>query len=100
MDFVEATGPIYVGKLPGDALGISSASASEEPAPRLDPALDRATKITIADKVLRAMSLMTSFARLVLLVGGLPYHLIEGGVHVMRIVDGARDLLQLDWPQE
>eukprot|EP01037_Dinobryon_pediforme_P017261 gene17261-17451_t len=67
--FVEATGPIYAAKLLGDALGISGAPVSDEPAPRLDPALDLATKITIADKVLRAMSLTTGFARLVLLVG-------------------------------
>ena len=67
--FVEATGPIYVGKLLNDALGLHRAPAPNDPAPRLDPALDLETRITAAETVLRAMSLTTSFARLVLLAG-------------------------------
>jgi uncharacterized protein len=67
--FVEATGPIYVGKLVSDSLGLKRASAPNDPAPRLDPALDLATRITAAETVLRAMSLTSRFARLVLLAG-------------------------------
>jgi uncharacterized protein YbcC (UPF0753/DUF2309 family) len=67
--FVEATGPIYVGKLVSDALGLHGASAPNEPAPRLDPALDLATRTKAAETVLRAMSLTSGFARLVLLAG-------------------------------
>ena len=67
--FVEATGPIYVGKLLGDALGLDGAGAPKDPAPRLDPALDQAARVSAAETVLRAMSLTTGFARLVLLVG-------------------------------
>ena len=67
--FVEATGPIYVGKLVSDALGFHGAAAPNDPAPRLDPALDLATRIKAADTVLRAMSLTRGFARLILLAG-------------------------------
>ena len=67
--FVEATGPVYAGKLVGDALGLAGAAAPDDPAPRLDPALDVAIRIGAAETVLRAMSLTAGFARLVLLVG-------------------------------
>ena len=67
--FVEATGPIYVGKLLSDALGLHSASAPNDPAPRLDPSLDLARRIKAAETVLRAMSLTRDFSRLVLLTG-------------------------------
>jgi uncharacterized protein YbcC (UPF0753/DUF2309 family) len=67
--FVEATGPIYVGKLIGDALGLHAPSTPNEPAPRLNPALDLNARITAAETVLRAMSLTGGFARLVLLAG-------------------------------
>ncbi|MDI1366435.1 MAG: DUF2309 domain-containing protein [bacterium] len=67
--FVEATGPIYAGKLVIDALGLHASAAPNDPAPRLDPALDLATRTKAAETVLRAMSLTTNFARLVLLAG-------------------------------
>lgn len=67
--FVEATGPVYVGKLIGDALGLHGASAPDEPAPRLCPALDLVARTTAVEAVLRAMSLVSNFARLVVLVG-------------------------------
>jgi uncharacterized protein YbcC (UPF0753/DUF2309 family) len=67
--FVEATGPIYVGKLVSDALGLHAAAAPNDPAPRLDPALDLGARTAAAETVLRAMSLTTGFARLVLLAG-------------------------------
>ncbi|WP_426029446.1 YbcC family protein [Caulobacter sp. DWP3-1-3b2] len=67
--FVEATGPVYAGKLVSDALGLHATTAPNDPAPRLDPALDLATRTTAAETVLRAMSLTTNFARLVVLAG-------------------------------
>lgn len=67
--FVEATGPVYVTKLLSDALGLHANPAPNDPAPRLDPALDLPTRTTTAGTVLRAMSLTSNFARLVLLVG-------------------------------
>ena len=67
--FVEATGPVYAGKLVSDALGLHATTTPNDPAPRLDPALDLATRTTAAETVLRAMSLTTNFARLVVLAG-------------------------------
>ncbi len=67
--FVEATGSICAGKLVGDALGLHGAPAPNEPAPRLNPALDLATRTKAAEVVLRAMSLTSGFARLVVLAG-------------------------------
>jgi uncharacterized protein YbcC (UPF0753/DUF2309 family) len=67
--FVEATGPIYVGKLVGDALGLKATPAPNDPAPRPDPGLDLETRTGAAETVLRAMSLTGNFARLVVLAG-------------------------------
>ncbi len=67
--FVEATGPVYAGKLLSDALGLHGGPSLDDPAPRLDPGLDLATRTKTAETVLRAMSLTTGFARLVLLAG-------------------------------
>lgn len=67
--FVEATGPIYAGKLVSDALGLHRAAAANDPAPRLNPALDTTSRIKAADTVLRAMSLIKDFAPIILLVG-------------------------------
>lgn len=67
--FVEATGPIYAAKLLNDALGRQATAAPNDPAPRLDPALDLDARATAAETVLRAMSLTGDFARLVLLAG-------------------------------
>jgi uncharacterized protein YbcC (UPF0753/DUF2309 family) len=67
--FVEATGPIYVGKLMGDALGLNGARVPNDPAPRLVQALDLAARTKAAETVLKGMSLSGGFARLVLLAG-------------------------------
>lgn len=67
--FVEAAGPIYVGKLLIDGFGLHNASAPKDPAPCLDPSIDLASRIDTAERVLRAMSLTSGFARLVLLAG-------------------------------
>jgi uncharacterized protein YbcC (UPF0753/DUF2309 family) len=67
--FVEAMGPVYAGKLVRDALGLSEGKLPDGPAPRLDPALDLEAQVTAAVTVLKAMSLTTGFARLVILAG-------------------------------
>ncbi len=67
--FVEATGPLYIGKLVVDALGLRTTHAPNDPAPRPDPALDLGARTKAAETVLRAMSLTTNFARLVILAG-------------------------------
>lgn len=67
--FVEATGPIYVGKLIQNSLGWTHNAVPRDPAPRFDPALDLAARIGMAESVLKAMSLTERFAPLVLLAG-------------------------------
>lgn len=67
--FVEATGPVYAGKLLRDALGLPHGAHGHDPAPHLDPALDLSARAQAAEAVLRAMSLTAGFARLVLLAG-------------------------------
>lgn len=67
--FVEATGPVYVGKLLKDTLGLKAPALPHDPAPVLDPALDLPARINAAKAVLGAMSLTRDFAPLVLLVG-------------------------------
>jgi uncharacterized protein YbcC (UPF0753/DUF2309 family) len=67
--FVEATGPIYVGKLLRDGLGRRAGAAPNDPAPRLEAMLEIGARVTMAASVLRAMSLTEGFARLVLLTG-------------------------------
>ncbi len=67
--FVEATGPVYAGKLVRDALGLGPSHLPHDPAPQLTPGLDLAQKLASAEMVLRAMSMTDGFARLVLLAG-------------------------------
>lgn len=67
--FVEATGPIYAGKLVRDALNLAPNDVPGGPAPRLDPALDLAAQTNAAETILRAMSFTENFARLVVLAG-------------------------------
>lgn len=66
--FVEATGPLYAGKLVRDSFGIGG-KATAEPAPQMDPAIDLETRVGMAKSVLMAMSLTDTFARIVLLAG-------------------------------
>jgi uncharacterized protein YbcC (UPF0753/DUF2309 family) len=66
--FVEGAGPLYVGKLVRDALGLGVA-AGQDPAPTLDPMPDLAARTEAAETVLRAMSLTQGFARVVLIAG-------------------------------
>ncbi|MEM6462329.1 MAG: DUF2309 domain-containing protein [Pseudomonadota bacterium] len=67
--FVEAMGPVYIGKLLRDGLGFRRAATPNDPAPRFDPELDPDARIDAAETVLRAMSLTQGFARVVLLAG-------------------------------
>lgn len=67
--FVEAAGPLHVGKLLRDGLGLAKASKTAEPAPRFDPGLELDTRVGIAEGALRAMSLTLGFARVVVLAG-------------------------------
>jgi len=66
--FVEAVGPLYAGKLFGDALRRGRPPA-EEPAPVFDPPLAVAEKLALARGVLQAMSLPEPLAPIVLLIG-------------------------------
>lgn len=67
--FVEAAGPIYVGKLLGDSLRLHGAPESDEPPPLLDPTFGTEQRVQATEAILRAMSLTSGFARLVLIVG-------------------------------
>jgi uncharacterized protein YbcC (UPF0753/DUF2309 family) len=67
--FVEAAGPLYLGKLVCDAVGLDTKRLAAGPAPMPTLSLDAATKVATAAAVLRAMSLTARHARLVLLLG-------------------------------
>lgn len=67
--FVEATGPIYVGKLLRDALGMDPAKTPDKRAPVLDESFGLADRVGAAIGILNAMSLTENFAPLVLLFG-------------------------------
>lgn len=66
--FVEAAGPAYLVKLVHDALG-RAAPAPAEPMPRFDPPLPLEASIDVGEAILRAMSLTTGFAHLVMIAG-------------------------------
>jgi uncharacterized protein YbcC (UPF0753/DUF2309 family) len=67
--FVEATGPIYVGKLLRDGLALTRQTPPNDPAPRPAVLIDLEARLMMAANVLKAMSLTDGFARLVLLAG-------------------------------
>jgi uncharacterized protein YbcC (UPF0753/DUF2309 family) len=67
--FVEAAGPIYIGKLLKDALGLKANPVPRDPKPFADPATGASTRVGMAASILGAMSLTTEFAPLVLLAG-------------------------------
>lgn len=67
--FVEAAGPLYVGKLLKDGMGLKPRTGDPEPRPRFEPALSPDARATTAKTVLRAMSLTSHFAPVVLLLG-------------------------------
>jgi uncharacterized protein YbcC (UPF0753/DUF2309 family) len=68
--FVEATGPLYVGKLLRDALALDHPPpAPNDPPPHFDPPLELGSRVKLAETALRSMSLTQNFARLVILAG-------------------------------
>lgn len=67
--FVEAAGPLYITRLLQDGLGLTRGAAPGDPAPRISVPLDVNARVTIAESILRAMSLTEGFAQLVLLAG-------------------------------
>ena len=67
--FVEAAGPAYAAKLVKDALALSRKADTPEPAPRIEGGLTAEAKAATAAAVLKAMSLTTGHAPLVLLLG-------------------------------
>jgi len=67
--FVEAAGPLYLGKLVCDAVGVGRPDAAPGPPPVLTTVLTAQARAATAAAVLRAMSLSQGHARLILLVG-------------------------------
>ncbi|WP_217495426.1 YbcC family protein [Halofilum ochraceum] len=67
--FVEAMGPVYAGKLVRDTLGMPAHRHRHDPAPRFTPELDDQARVDAAERVLRAMSLTSGFARVVVVAG-------------------------------
>ena len=67
--FVEASGPVYMGKLLRDALGLEEAKRPDAQAPVLDPSFGLEDRIGAATAILGAMSMTDNFAPLVLLLG-------------------------------
>ena len=67
--FVEAMGPVYVGKLLRDSLKLKGTTPAIDPAPQLNPALDLPSLINAGETILRAMSMTTNFARLIVMAG-------------------------------
>ena len=67
--FVEAAGPAYAVKLVRDALALPLAELPPEPAPRIEGGLSPEAKAATGAAVLKAMSMTTNHARLVLLLG-------------------------------
>jgi len=67
--FVEAAGPVYGWKLLKDSFGGMGKDEAVSPAPQLDVPLSAEAKVATAAAVLRAMSLTTGHARLILLLG-------------------------------
>lgn len=67
--FVEAAGPLYLGKLVCDAVGMGREDPAPAPPPRLIPGLTAEAKAATAAAVFRAMSLTQRHARLILLAG-------------------------------
>ncbi|MDO9527429.1 MAG: DUF2309 domain-containing protein [Gemmobacter sp.] len=67
--FVEAAGPAYAVKLIKSSLGLGTHARSPDPAPQFDGGLSPKEKAATGAAVLRAMSLTTGHARLILLLG-------------------------------
>jgi len=67
--FVEATGPLYAGKLLRDGMGQPHKASKPEPKPKFSEDFNLPDRIAAAAKILTAMSLVDNFAPVVLMVG-------------------------------
>lgn len=67
--FVEAMGPVYVGRLARDTLRLGGTTPPDRPQPRFAPLPDLKERVAMAASILSAMSLKDRFAPIVLLVG-------------------------------
>lgn len=67
--FVEATGPLYLGKLVRDSLAQKHPSLGNDPAPALSDNLMLEDRIGMAATILSAMSMKSGFAKVILLAG-------------------------------
>jgi hypothetical protein len=67
--FVEAAGPGYAWKLLKDSLGFAAPGLKPEPKPRIEGGLSAEAKAATGAAVLKAMSMTTGLARLVVLLG-------------------------------
>lgn len=67
--FVEATGPLYLGKLVRDSLAQKHPSLGNDPAPALADGLTLEDRIGMAATILSAMSMKSGFAKVILLAG-------------------------------
>lgn len=67
--FVEATGPLYLGKLVRDSLAQKHPDLGNDPAPALSGNLTLEDRIGMAATILSAMSMKSGFAKVILLAG-------------------------------
>jgi len=67
--FVEATGPLYLGKLVRDSLARKHPSLGSGPPPALSDSISLEDRIGMAAAILSGMSLTSDFGRVVLLAG-------------------------------
>ena len=67
--FVEATGPLYLGKLVRDSLAQKHPGLGVGPAPALSDSITLEDRIGMAATILSAMSMKSGFGRVVLLAG-------------------------------
>jgi uncharacterized protein YbcC (UPF0753/DUF2309 family) len=67
--FVEATGPLYLGKLVRDSLAQRHPSVGVGPAPALSDGISLEDRIGMAAAILSGMSLTSNFGKVVLLAG-------------------------------
>ena len=67
--FVESAGPIYISKLILGSLGIKAGRTETPPLPNMDPSVSLQSRTEAAETILRAMSLTSNFAHLVLMIG-------------------------------
>ncbi len=67
--FVEATGPLYLGKLVRDSLAQKNPSLGNDPMPALSDDISIEDRINMATAILSGMSLKSGYAKVILLAG-------------------------------